>query len=222
MGNKIKISASMACADMLNLGRDIAELETSGVELFHIDIMDGLFVPNFCLSIDVASAIKKQTDIPLEFHLMINDPERFIENIVEAGASYISVHYESTKHIHRALSLINSYGIKAGVALNPATPLDVLNYIVDDIDLVTLMMIDPGFYGQKLIPDMIRKIVDTKKFFNDRKKEDIDILVDGNVSISNIPSMVKAGATILVGGTSSIFREGYSIAESVKLIRTLY
>ena len=222
MNNNIKISASLACADKLNLERDVNALRDSGVDMLHIDIMDGAFVPNFCLNIDIMHALRNITDIPLECHVMINDPERYIEKIAEAGAAYLSIHFESTRHVHRALKLIHRFGMKAGVALNPATPVEVLKYIADDIDLVTLMMINPGFAGQQLIPSMIEKIVDTGDFLKSAGKDHIDILVDGNVSIENIPLMTKAGATILVGGTSSIFRKGYSIKESVELIRTLY
>ena len=222
MSNKIKISASVACADLLNLERDICFLNEAEVDLLHIDIMDGTFVPNYCLSIDIMHALRKVTRIPLECHVMINDPERYIEKIAEAGAGYLSIHYETTPHVQRALTIIRRCGMKAGVALNPATPVEVLEYLVDDIDLVTLMMINPGFAGQKLIPSMIRKIADMRKFLDLRGKEHTDILVDGNVSIDNIPQMTKAGATILVGGTSSIFRKGHSIMESVELVKTLY
>ena len=222
MHNNIKISASLACADMLNLERDVNVLRESGVDMLHIDIMDGAFVPNFCLSIDIMHALRNITDMPLECHVMINDPERYIEKIAEAGAEYLSIHVESTHHIQRALALIRSFGMKAGVALNPTTPVEILDYIVDDIDLVTLMMINPGFVSQKLIPSMIRKIADTKQFLSNADKAHIDILVDGNVSIENIPQMTKAGATILVGGTSSVFRKGYSIRESVELVKTLF
>ena len=222
MNNNIKISASLACADMLNLERDVKILKDSGVELLHIDIMDGAFVPNFCLSIDIIRALRNITDMPLECHVMINDPERYIEKIAEAGAAYLSIHIEATHHVQRALALIRSFGMKAGVALNPTTPVEVLDYIVDDIDLVTLMMINPGFSGQQLIPSMIRKIADTKRFLSMAGKAHIDILVDGNVSIENIPQMTKAGANILVGGTSSIFRKGHAIRESVELVKTLF
>ena len=222
MDGKIKISASLACADILNLERDILHLEQAGIDLLHIDIMDGTFVPNFCLNMDIMRAIKEVTRIPMDCHLMINDPERYIEQIAAIGCMYLSVHYEATVHIQRALNLIRRYDIKAGIALNPATPVETLNYLIDDIDLVTLMMINPGFAGQKLIPSMIRKIADTRKYLDAHGKENVDILVDGNVSIVNIPSMVEAGATILVGGTSSIFRKGHLIEESVVLVKSLY
>lgn len=212
----------MACADILNLERDVHCLEEAEIELLHIDIMDGTFVPNFCLNIDILRALSKLTDIPLECHLMINDPERYVEEIADAGAKYLSIHYEATPHAQRALAFIRHNGMKAGIALNPATPVDVLNYIIDDLDLVTLMMINPGFSGQKLIPSMIRKIEETRSYLDSRGKKNVEILVDGNVSIANIPSMVKAGATILVGGTSSVFREGYPIKESVELVKSLY
>ena len=222
MQNKMRLSASLACADLLNLERDILLLKKAGIDFLHIDIMDGTFVPNFCLNMDIMRAVKGSTDIPLECHLMIHDPERYIGQIAAIGCMYLSVHYEATPHIQRALNLIRQYEMKAGIALNPATSVDVLNYLVDDIDLVTLMMINPGFAGQQLIPSMIRKIADTRKYLDTHGKEHVDILVDGNVSIANIPKMVKAGATILVGGTSSIFRKGYGIDESAALVRSLY
>ena len=222
MNNKIRLSASLACADLLNLERDLLLLEKEGVDLLHIDIMDGTFVPNFCLNLDIMRAAKRITGMPMECHLMIHDPERYIGQIAEIGCLYLSVHYEATLHIQRALNLIRQYGMKAGVALNPATSVEVLNYIMDDIDLVTLMMINPGFAGQQLIPSMIRKIADTRHYLDTHGKAHVDILVDGNVSIANIPKMIEAGATILVGGTSSIFRKGYGIDESVALVKSLY
>ena len=222
MQRKIKLSASLACADMMNLERDILLLERAGIDYLHIDIMDGTFVPNYCLNFDIMRAVKGITGLPMECHLMINKPERYIGQIGEIGCMYLSVHYEATHHIQRVLSLIRQYEMKAGVALNPTTSVEVLNYIMDDIDVVTLMMINPGFAGQKLIPSMIRKIADTRKYLNTHGKEHVDILVDGNVSIKHIPAMVEAGATILVGGTSSIFRKGHFIDESVELVKSLY
>lgn len=222
MKRTIKISASLACADLLNIEDDILQLEEAGVEYLHIDIMDGMFVPNFCLNIDLMKAIKKRNKIPMECHLMVNDPERYVERIAEAGAECMSIHYEATPHVQRTLSLIHQNGMKAGVALNPSTPISVLDYLLDDLDVITLMMINPGFAGQKLIPAMLKKLKDTRSFLDKNGKQNMDIIVDGNVSIENIPKMVDAGATVLVGGTSSIFRKGIPIADSVKLVRTLY
>ncbi len=222
MKKKIKISASLACADLLNVEHDIRLLEEAGVEYLHMDIMDGLFVPNFCLNLDLMKAIKDKTSIPMECHIMVNDPERYVERVAATGAECLSVHYEATPHIQRTLSLIRQSGMKAGVALIPSTPINVLEYILDDLDVVTLMMINPGFAGQKLIPAMLRKLKETRDFLDSRGKQDMDIIVDGNVSIENIPKMVNAGATILVGGTSSIFRKGISIKESVDSVRSLF
>jgi ribulose-phosphate 3-epimerase len=222
MENKIKISASLACADLLNLQQSVKQLEDAGIDLLHIDIMDGTFVPNYCLNIDLMKALKEKTTIPMECHLMVNDPERYIERIAEAGASCLTIHYEATPHVQRALSLIRKCGMKSGVALNPSTPIEVLQYLLDDIDVVTLMMINPGFAGQKLIPAMMRKLKDLRAFLDRNGKAETDIIVDGNVSIQNIPGMVEAGATILVGGTSSLFRKGFTIMESARIIRTLY
>jgi len=220
--SKIKVSASLACADLLNIEKDIHILEKSGVDYLHIDIMDGEFVPNFCLNMDIMKSLKGMTTIPMECHMMVKDPERYISRIAESGADCLSIHYESTPHVQGALSLIHQAGMKAGVALNPSTPTSVLEYILDDLDVVTIMMVNPGFAGQKLIPAMLKKLRDTRSFLDANSKENMDIIVDGNVSIENIPKMVEAGATVLVGGTSSIFRKGYSIENSMKLVRTLF
>ena len=222
MNKKIKISASLACADLLNIGRDIHELQEAGVDYLHMDVMDGVFVPNFCLNIDLMKAIKGKTSIPMECHAMLVDPERYVERIADTGVECLTFHYEATPHVQRTLSMIHQNGMKAGIALNPSTPINVLDYILDDVDVVTLMMINPGFAGQKLIPAMMRKLHDTRMFLEERGKTDMDIIVDGNVSIENIPKMVAAGATVLVGGTSSIFRKGVSIKDSVQLVKTLY
>lgn len=222
MNNKVKIEASIACANFKNLEKDVQELVANNIDFMHVDIMDGTFVPNIALNFSIIKDLKEMTDIPIECHLMIQDPERFIETTAKMGASYISVHVEATKHIQRVLAQIRNLGVKAGVALNPATPLSVLDYILEDLDLIILMAVNPGFAGQALIPATIKKIKETRGLLDKRGFGHIDIQVDGNVSIENIPMMVKAGATMLVGGTSSVFRKGYSIKESMALIRTLY
>ncbi len=219
---EVKIEASIACANFKYLEKDIRELEECGIDLLHIDIMDGTFVPNIALNFSIIKDLKEMTHVPIECHLMIQDPERYVETTAQMGASSISVHAEATKHIQRVLAQIRNLGVKAGIALNPATPIDILDYILDDLDLIILMTVNPGFTGQKLVPATLKKIKQTRDMINRRGFGHIDIQVDGNVSIENIPAMVKAGATMLVGGTSSIFRKDHSITESMALIRTLY
>lgn len=221
MNNRITISASLACANFRNLEKDIKLLEENGVEHIHIDIMDGLFVPNFCLDFSIIDTVKSITKIPVECHLMIERPERYIETLARYQPDCITIHYESMHHAQRALSLIRSFNIKSGIALVPSTPLNCLEYIIDDIDMLVIMTVNPGFSGQLLIPSTIGKIADAKKIFENHKKNQIEIMVDGNVSFDNIPAMINAGATILVGGTSSLFSKDFTISESVSKIRNL-
>ena len=221
MEKRITISASLACANFRYLEKDIRQLEQSGVDYIHIDIMDGLFVPNFALDFSMIETVKSITNIPLECHLMIEKPERYIEKMASYSPEYISIHSEATHHLQRDLKLIHSLNVKAAVALNPATPLNILNYIIDDIDMVVIMTVNPGFSGQMLIPATIQKIRDAKNILKSSGLSHVEIQVDGNVSFVNIPLMVDAGATMLVGGTSSIFDKQYTIAEAVSNIRKL-
>jgi ribulose-phosphate 3-epimerase len=221
MDGVLKIEASLACANFKNLEADLKQLSAAEVDFLHVDIMDGRFVPNFALDFSVMQSAKQITDIPLDCHLMVEDPERYIERAAAAGAAYITVHVEATRQVHRALQQIRNAGIKPGIALNPATPLANVTYILDDVDMVTVMTVDPGFAGQKLIPAMLNKINDLRTMLEASGYSSVDIQVDGNVSLEHIPAMVKAGATNLVGGTSSIFHEGYSIEAAISKIRTL-
>jgi len=218
---KITISPSVACADFRHLEKDIRTLEECKVDFLHIDIMDGTFVPNFALDFSLMKMLREMTSIPLECHLMVVNPERYIEKTAEAGAHFITIHAESTFNVQRALVTIRELGVKSGIALNPATPVNVLEHILDDLDMVVVMTVNPGFAGQKMIPSMLEKVTRVRKLIDDRGLNNIIIQVDGNVSLENIPLMVKAGATMLVGGTSSVFRKGHSIIESVEAIRTL-
>ncbi len=221
MDNAIKIEASLACANFRYLERDIRELEKCSIDFLHIDIMDGLFVPNFCLDFSITKTVTEISAIPIECHLMVTKPERYLETVAALKPVYISIHWEATPHVQKALKQIRDLGCKPAIALNPATSLSSLEYILDDIDMINIMTVNPGFAGQKLVPACIKKIADAREMIEKRGFDHIEIQVDGNVSFENIPAMVQAGATMLVGGTSSIFRKGYTITESVEQLRQL-
>jgi len=221
MSNPVKLEASLACANFRNLEADIEQLKAGGIDYLHIDIMDGRFVPNFALDFGIMETARSLCDIPQECHLMVLEPERYIEKTVAAGAEYVAIHYEATYHVQRALQQIRDAGAKSGLVLNPATPLTNLEYILDDIDMITIMTVNPGFVGQKLIPAMLRKIRDTRELLTSSGYDHIEIQVDGNVSFQHIPAMVAAGATMLVGGTSSVFHKDYSIGAAIGAAREL-
>jgi ribulose-phosphate 3-epimerase len=221
MKNNVIISASIACANILNLEKDIRELEANAIDFLHIDIMDGTFVPNFALNFSVMDTIQSITTIPIECHLMVENPERYIAAAAKSGARYLSIHAEATRHIQRTLTQIRETGMKSGIALNPATPINILDYILGDLDMIVVMTVNPGFAGQPLIPATLEKIREIRKLTDSKGFGKIDIQVDGNVSMENIPKMIKCGATMLVGGTSSVFRKGVSIPDSLKAIKEL-
>jgi len=214
----IKLCASLACADPLHLAREIEAIEAAGIDMIHIDVMDGSFVPNLALSIDLVRAVRRITDLPMDAHLMMVDPARYIEPFAEAGADLIVVHQEACTHLQRTLAAIRALGVGAGVALNPATSLKMLEYVLDDIDLLLIMTVNPGFVGQKLVPATVGKITDARRMLAAHNRP-IDIQVDGNVSLDNARAMVAAGANWLVGGTSSIFRRDLTIAEGAAELR---
>lgn len=216
----IKLCASLACADPLHLAREIEAIEAAGIDMIHIDVMDGSFVPNLALSPDLVRAVRRVTDLPMDAHLMMVDPARHIELFAQAGANLIVVHQEACTHLQRTLAAIRALGVGVGVALNPATPLQTLEYVVDDIDLLLIMTVNPGFVAQKLVPATILKIADARRMFTAHSRP-IDIQVDGNVSLENARAMVMAGANWLVGGTSSIFRQGLTIAEGAAELRRI-
>jgi len=221
MNRAVKLEASLACANIKNLQADIEQLNAAGIDYLHIDIMDGKFVPNFALDFSIMRAARELSNIPQECHLMVVEPERYIDRTVAAGAEYVAIHVEATYHVQRALQQIRDAGAKSGIALNPATPLTNLEYILDDIDMVTVMTVNPGFVGQKLIPAMLRKIKDVRALLDSTGHDQVEIQADGNVSFEHIPAMVEAGATMLVGGTSSVFHKDYSIQEAVTAVREI-
>lgn len=221
MARSIQLGASVACANFAALEADLRQLGANGIDFLHIDIMDGRFVDNFALDFSLMETVRRITAIPMDCHLMIERPEHYVDRAAAAGAEFITVHFEATPQVQKVLQQIRKAGIRSGIALNPATPVDCLNYILDDVDVVTVMTVNPGAAGQQLIPAMLRKIADVREKLESSGYGEIEIEVDGNVSFAHIPSMVCAGATMLVGGTSSVFHKDYSIPEAITAVRNL-
>lgn len=212
------LSPSIMCVDFMHVAENIAQFEQCGVDYIHIDIMDNHYVPNITIGFDFIKQLKQVTDIPLDVHLMIERPEQTLglfEGVLDEH-DYLIPHYEAAYSVQRALSLIREMGVGAGVALNPATPLDVLDYILDDIRLVTVMTVNPGFAGQRLIPATLQKIRDLRIYLEQKGKADYLIEVDGNVSFENAVIMREMGADIFVGGSSSVFSKTASFAENCR------
>lgn len=216
--NKIRITPSVMCADLCNLEKDIQELEKSGIDLLHFDLMDAHFVPNMPIGLALIEQLRQKTECDFDIHLMVEDNDFFVNAVANIGVQQIAVHAESATHLDRTLSVIQGYDIKAGVALNPATPLSAITYVIDRLDYVLIMTVNPGFAGQKLVPATLQKISDCRTFL-DKHGVNLPIEVDGNVSFENIPKMVAAGADILVGGSSSVFHKTCSRAENIQRIR---
>ena len=214
----IQIGASVMCANFLKLEQEIRDLEKFGIDFIHYDVMDGHFVPNFGLNLDMLKTIRKITAMPVNVHFMAEEPAAFFEQFAKAGCNSISFHQEGTVHVHRSIMQIKELGIQAGLALNPATPLDVLDFVLDDLDFVNLMTVNPGFSGQKLIPATLIKIKNCRQII-EKQDHNTNIQVDGNVSFENIPQMVEAGANMLVCGTSSLYKEGINLGEAMENIR---
>ena len=211
-------SPSMMCADALNLGADAVALEKAGVQYFHYDVMDGDFVPNFMLGPDVIKAVRKVSKVPADIHLMVKNPERHLHLFDLRAGDVVSVHQESTIHLQRTLAAIRQTGAQAAVALNPATPLCTIEDVLPDIDMVLLMTVNPGFAGQKLVPQTLAKITRLRKILDESGYPHVRIEVDGNVSFENAVKMRAAGADLFVAGTSAVFREGGIQANMAKLL----
>lgn len=214
-----KISPSIMCIDFKYLLENIKKLEDIGVEYLHFDIMDGSFVPNFTLGPDFMKSVREITNIPFDIHLMIEHPENHLELFDIRPGDLVSIHQESTFHIQRILQKIKDYGAKASVALNPATPIYSVEDVLDDIEVVLIMTVNPGFAGQKLVPASFKKIVRMKKFLIDSGYANIEIEVDGNISCENAKKMRAVGADIFVAGTSSLFIKGKDLIVSAGELR---
>lgn len=211
MPNSIKIAPSLLSADFSRLGADIEMVEKGGAEVIHYDVMDGHFVPNLTIGPLVLKDIRKCTKLPIDVHLMIENPDQYIPDFAKAGADWISVHVETCPHLHRTIQLIKELGKKAGVVLNPHTPLSSIDEILPEVDFVLIMSVNPGFGGQKLIPSCIDKIAKLKAMLKERNLEHIFIEIDGGVKLDNLKTVIDAGTEVVVSG-SGIFNTEDPIA----------
>ena len=200
-----KIAPSLLSADFSNLERDIKMLEQGGAHVLHLDVMDGHFVPNITFGPFVVKAINKVATIPLDVHLMIENPGDYIDAFIDSGADYLTVHVEATPHVHRVLQKIKARGVKAGVSLNPHTPLSSIEEILDDIDLILIMSVNPGFGGQSFIPNTLDKLKRLREMLKEKNATHIEVEVDGGIKLDNIKEVADAGCDIFVSG-SGIFK----------------
>lgn len=217
----IKIAPSILTSDFLHLEDQVLKAVEAGANYIHVDVMDGHFVPNISFGSIIVEALKDisaQYNVPLDVHLMITNPDNFIEEFCRAGADILTVHVETCSHLNRTVQMIKGLGMKAGVTLNPATPISLLEEIIVDIDLVLIMSVNPGFGGQIFIPSTLHKIRRLHSLLQDSRLDHIELEVDGGISASNAREVVKAGATILVAG-SSIFNKKSDISDNINAIR---
>ncbi|AWE06631.1 ribulose-phosphate 3-epimerase [Lysinibacillus sp. 2017] len=202
----IKIAPSILAADFAKLGQEVKEVEAAGAELIHIDVMDGHFVPNISFGAIALEAIRPLSTLPMDVHLMIENPDQYIEQFAKAGADYITVHVEACRHLHRTIQLIRSYGVKPGVVLNPHTPIESIQHVLEDVDMVLFMTVNPGFGGQKFIESVVPKVAALSKIIKERGLS-IDIEIDGGINAETIIPCAKAGATIFVAGSAIYGKE---------------
>jgi ribulose-phosphate 3-epimerase len=197
----VKVAPSMLASDLARLADEARRMEQAGADWLHVDVMDGRFVPNITMGVPVVEWLRKHTRLPLDIHMMVQDPERYTEAFARAGGDFIVVHAEATTHLHRTLTQIRATGKKAGVALNPATPVDAIEHVLDEVDVVVVMSVNPGFGGQKFIPAALAKVERVAKLLGARAGK-VEIEVDGGVTPENAPRCRSAGASVLVAGTS--------------------
>jgi ribulose-phosphate 3-epimerase len=198
----IKIAPSILSADFSRLGDEIRACEAAGADIIHFDVMDGRFVPNITIGPMLVTAVRKVTSLPIDCHLMIVEPDQILAEFIKEGANMVSVHPEAGFHLHRTLGLIRSLGAKAGIALNPHTPIEMIRHVVDDIDYVLVMSVNPGFGGQAFIPSALPKIRELRAFLDNQGRKDVAIEVDGGIKPNNIAEVARAGAEWLVAGSA--------------------
>ena len=215
--SQVKLAPSILSANFARLGEQVAEAAKAGADYIHVDVMDGHFVPNITIGAPVVAAIRRFTDIPLDVHLMIEAPERQIKQFADAGAAIITVHVEACLHIHRVVQAIKELGVKAGVALNPGTPIDTLKEVLSTLDLVLVMTVNPGFGGQTFIEAMLDKVADLRAEL-DKNGLATELEVDGGINAELAPRVVSAGARVLVAG-AAVFNSGQTIEEALRKIR---
>ena len=223
MKNNCLLAASLICADPLNMEGDIAQLNEANIDLIHFDVMDGSFVSRYGLYPEILSAVKKKSSIPVDVHMMVNNPEDYITTFQLAGADYFNFHVEATHQISRVIKKIKESGMKPGVALNPATSVHCLEWIIQDIEMVVVMAINPGVVGHPFIPSMLKKITAIREMANRMGNTKLLIEVDGGVTPVTAPDMISAGANVLVCGTGTIFRpqEDTIINKTISLRKVL-
>jgi ribulose-phosphate 3-epimerase len=213
----IKLAPSILSADFARLGEQIDEVARAGADYIHVDVMDGHFVPNITIGAPVVAAIRPVTSLPLDVHLMIEHPERYISDFVNAGADIITVHVEACPHLQSTIQLIKELGARAGVSLNPATPIGALEEFIPHMDLILIMSVNPGFGGQSFIPETLPRIANMRKILDDRRLS-AELEVDGGINADNAPDIVKAGADVLVAG-NSVFRAEEGIRRAMQRLR---
>lgn len=214
----IIISPSVVCADLSRLGEQVKTLDKAGVDMFHWDIMDGVFVHNFCLTPDVIAACRPFTDKTFDVHVCLTDPANFIQEVVDAGVDIVSLQFETTPHIFRAVQTIHKLGKKAGIVINPVTPLEHIEYILGELQMVTVMTVDVGFAGQTFLKPMLTKIERLREMIESRNL-DVDIQVDGQINDKTFKDVIKAGSNVLVVGTSGLFRVDEDLPTAVQIVK---
>jgi len=215
--SKVKLAPSILSADFARLGEQVVEATKAGADYIHIDVMDGHFVPNISIGIPIVASLRPQTNLPLDVHLMIQHPEQYVSQFADSGADIITVHVEACSSLHRLIHSIKELNVKAGIALNPATPLTSIEEILPYVDLVLVMSVEPGYGGQSFIPSSLDKISRLRKML-DNKKLNAELEVDGGITVDNAPGIVKAGANVLAIG-SSIFNAKKGISQTMQMFR---